>query len=59
MLDPRVDPVPSPSVASLDHIQQIEREWLVEPIGQLSADRMAEIDLALHAALAIEICPPR
>jgi mRNA interferase MazF len=59
LLDPQVDPVPEQCIVSLDHIQVIDGGWLVDPVGQLSAARMAEIDLALHRALGIEVCPTR
>lgn len=58
LLDPSADPVPSPCVVSLDNLQVIERSWLVDLIGQLSDERMAEVDLALHRALGIVVCPP-
>jgi mRNA interferase MazF len=59
ILDPETDPVPKPCTLLLDHVQSIRQEWLIEPIGQLSAARMAEVDLALHFALGIEACPAR
>jgi len=59
LLDPTSDPVPDRCVVSLDHIHQIERDWLVDHIGQLSEERMSAIDLALHVSLGIEVCPTR
>jgi mRNA-degrading endonuclease toxin of MazEF toxin-antitoxin module len=59
LLDPVSDPVPDRCVVSLDYIQVIESTWLVDPVGQLSRARMAEVDLALHSALGIEVCPAR
>jgi len=46
-------------VVSLDHIQVVDGSWLVDPVGQLSHERIAEVDLALHFALGIEVCPTR
>ncbi len=57
LLDPAFDPVSEPCIVSLDHIQVVEGAWLVEPIGQLSTERMAMVDLALHLSLGIEVCP--
>lgn len=59
LLDPVSDPVPEQCIVSLDHIQVIEGNWLIDPVGQLSNARMAEVDLALHRALGIEVCPAR
>ena len=56
-LDPQVDPIPEQCIVSLDHFQVIDGGWLVDPVGQLSAERMAEVDLALHRALGIQVCP--
>jgi mRNA interferase MazF len=58
LLDPNGDPVPNACIVSLDHLQVIERDWLVDPIGRLSNERMIQVDLALHFALGIEACPP-
>lgn len=57
ILDPVWDPVPKPCTLLLDHIQSIRQEWLLEPIGQLTAARVAEVDRALHLSLGIEVCP--
>jgi len=46
-------------VVSLDHIQVIPATRLVDPVGPLSSTQMAEVDLALHFALGIEVCPTR
>jgi mRNA-degrading endonuclease toxin of MazEF toxin-antitoxin module len=59
LLDPSTDPVPKPCVLLIDHLQSIRLDWLSEPIGSLSPERMAEVDLALHRALGIEVCPSR
>jgi len=59
LLDPTVDPVPEQCIVSLDHIQVINGGWLVDPMGQLSAERMVEVDLALYLALGIAVCPMR
>jgi mRNA interferase MazF len=57
LLDPTVDPIPEQCIVSLDHIQVIDGGWLIEPVGQLSRERMAQVDRALHFALGIEVCP--
>jgi mRNA interferase MazF len=59
LLDPTSDPVPNQCVVSLDHMHMIERGWLVDAVGQLSDERMAAVDLALHHSLGIEVCPAR
>jgi mRNA-degrading endonuclease toxin of MazEF toxin-antitoxin module len=59
LLEPETDPVPSRCVVSLDHMHQIENDWLVDYEGQLSPERMGEVDVALHASLGIQICPTR
>src|SRR4051812_43155828 len=48
VLDPATDPVPKECTLLLDHVQSVRLEWLVEPIGSLSGERMAAVDLALH-----------
>ena len=53
LLDPTADPVPRLSVVSLDSLQVVSGGWLVDLIGQLSAERIAEIDRALHFALGL------
>ena len=58
ILDPETDSVPKPCTLLVDHVQSIRQEWLLEPIGSLSSERMREVDLALHRALGIEVCPP-
>lgn len=57
LLDPERDPIPERCTISLDNIQVVERDWLVEPIGYLSQERLDAVDLALHFALGIERCP--
>jgi mRNA-degrading endonuclease toxin of MazEF toxin-antitoxin module len=59
ILDPTSDPVPKLCTLLLDQVQSIRQEWLLEPIGSLSAERMAAVDLALHLSLGIEVCPTR
>jgi mRNA-degrading endonuclease toxin of MazEF toxin-antitoxin module len=59
LLEPEHEPVTDRCVFSLDHRQVIERSWLVDPLGQLSEERLAAVDLALHRALGIEVCPTR
>jgi mRNA-degrading endonuclease toxin of MazEF toxin-antitoxin module len=52
-LDPRRDSVPRPSVVTLDAVQTIRKEWLEARIGRLDAQRMEEIETALHFALGL------
>jgi mRNA interferase MazF len=59
LLDPSSDPVPDRCVVSLDHVHMIERDWLVDHMGQLSDEQMTAVDLALHLSLGIEVCPTR
>ena len=59
ILDPDTDPVPKRCTLLLDHVQSVRQEWLVEPIGSLSEERMTAVDLALHLSLGIETCPTR
>lgn len=51
VLDPEVDPVPKPSAASLDAVQDVSMVELVERLGRLSADRMRAICDALAVAV--------
>jgi mRNA-degrading endonuclease toxin of MazEF toxin-antitoxin module len=59
VLEPEIDPVPARCIVSLDHLHQIESDWLVDYVGQLSPERMGAVDLAIHASLGIEVCPAR
>ena len=59
ILDPESDPVPKICTLLLDQVQSIRQEWLMEPIGQLSEARIAEVDRALHISLGIRVCPDR
>ena len=56
VLNPTDDPVPNVCAVSLDHLQVIRHEWLVDPVGQLSAERMAAVDAAIHFALGLDTC---
>ena len=57
VLEPPDDPVPNRCVISLDHIRVIESELLIDHVGQLSAERMAAVDQAIHFALGLDACP--
>jgi mRNA interferase MazF len=59
ILEPETDPVPARYVVSLDRVHQIESGWLIDNVGQLSPERLAAVDLALHSSLGIEVCPTR
>ena len=50
-LTPDEDGVPRICVAALDHIQSIRKGWLDGYITTLSADRMRDVDEAIHFAL--------
>ena len=52
-LEPESDGVPQRSAVSLDHLQTVRREWLDDRITELSADRLREVDDAVHFALAL------
>jgi mRNA interferase MazF len=56
VLDPNPDSVPRRSAVMLDSILAIRREWLNRPIGRLRASKVAEIDRAIHFALALRGC---
>jgi mRNA interferase MazF len=57
LLEPAVDGVPERSVISLDNIQQLRLPRLDRKITQLSPEKIAELDLALHFTLGIVHCP--
>jgi mRNA interferase MazF len=50
---PRRDGVPQSSAINLDNLQAIRRESLDTLIVHLTANRMDEVDLALHFALGL------
>jgi mRNA interferase MazF len=50
-LTPDDDGVPRICTAALDHIQSIRKGWLDDYITTLSADRMRDVDEAIHFAL--------
>lgn len=56
LLSPDADSVPQLSAIMLDNIQSIRREWLDEPIGRLRVSKVAEVDRAIHFALALRGC---
>ena len=51
----RADGMPRRSGANLDYLVTIKRDWLGRRICELPADRMAEVDLAIHHALGIAV----
>lgn len=51
LLDPTEDPTPRPSAINLDSVQNVSVEMLVERLGRLSAERMAEVCDALAIAV--------
>jgi mRNA interferase MazF len=50
----RAEGVPRPSVVNLDNILTVPRQRLVRVMGQLSADRVEELDRAVKIALGLE-----
>jgi mRNA interferase MazF len=50
----RREGLPRTSVANLDNVQVIMKEWLVERIGALAAGRQGEVKRALGYALGWE-----
>jgi len=52
-LDPHADGVPQPCVVSLDNVQAIRSEWISDRITQLSREKVAAVDRALHFALGL------
>jgi mRNA interferase MazF len=50
-LTPEADGVPRACAAALDNIQAIHKSWLDARITSLGADRMHQIDGAVHFAL--------
>jgi mRNA interferase MazF len=50
-LDPAAEGVPRPSIATLDHFLSVRTSWLETHITTLNAERMHEVDEAIHFAL--------
>jgi mRNA interferase MazF len=50
-LDPSADGVALPSIVTLDHILSVRTSWLERQITTLNAERMREVDRAIHFAL--------
>jgi mRNA interferase MazF len=50
-LEPAIDGVPRPCAAALDNIQAIRTRWIDTRITSLSAERMREVEQAIHFAL--------
>ena len=51
VLEPGDDPVPRRSAANLDSVESVSVAVLVERLGRLSSDRMAEMCAALAVAV--------
>jgi len=51
VLEPADDPVPKRSAVNLDSVESVSVGVLVERLGRLSADRMAEVCQALAVAV--------
>jgi len=51
VLEPAEDPVPKRSAVNLDSVESVSVGVLVERLGRLSADRMAEVCQALAVAV--------
>lgn len=54
LLEPRTDPVPRRSAANLDSVESIPVGVLVERLGRVGDDRMAEVCAALEVAVACD-----
>lgn len=54
LLEPDRDPVPKISVVNLDSVESVSVGTLIERLGRLSDERMAEICRALAVAVACE-----
>lgn len=52
LLKPGIDPVPLPSAVNLDSVESVSVGVLVERLGRLSSDRMAQGCEALGVAVA-------
>ena len=53
-LSPGVDHVPRRSVVNLDALYATSPDWLDARITRLSEERMAEVERAIHFALALK-----
>ena len=53
LLEPGRDHVPARSVVALDNIQLVRSAWIQSRITDLSAERMAEVDKAVHLAMGL------
>ncbi|MHB1444233.1 MAG: type II toxin-antitoxin system PemK/MazF family toxin [Acidimicrobiales bacterium] len=51
----RDDGMPRPSAANLDDLVTIKRDRLGRRICELPADRMAQVELAIHHALGVVV----
>lgn len=54
LLDPGTDPVPRPSAVNLDSVESVSLGVLVDRLGRLSHERMAEVCAALAVAVDCE-----
>ena len=52
LLSPDVDPIPRWSAVNLDSVESVSVAVLVERLGRLSDDRMAQVCAALEVAVA-------
>jgi mRNA-degrading endonuclease toxin of MazEF toxin-antitoxin module len=52
-LEPDVDGVPQYSVVSLDNIQAVRKSWLESLIVRLRAEKMQNVEDAIHFALGL------
>jgi mRNA interferase MazF len=52
VLEPGIDPVPRGSAVNLDSVESVSVGVLVERLGRLTTDRMAEVCAALAVAVA-------
>jgi mRNA interferase MazF len=54
LLEPGADPVPRPSAVNLDSVESVSVGVLVQRLGRLGSDRMAQICAALEVAVACD-----
>ena len=54
-LEPNTDGIPQHCVVSLDNIQAIRKTWLESRIVDLRAEKMQDIEDAIHFALGLSI----
>ncbi|MDX6720498.1 MAG: mRNA interferase MazF [Solirubrobacteraceae bacterium] len=59
MLSPGVDPIPRPSAVYLDAVESVSVGVLVERLGRLSDERMAQVCDALESRWPARADPPR